>query len=274
MCVGSVCTQPPYNDNNPPSIFNKYFTSHFFLRLSVNFLTPPPPLISNTFSYTIKGPCVFSIWPILTFINNAKHRHLESLLVIPMEKNHFLPSSCISHLIRITCSPPWELELRPLEVATGNALSVTRVWRYICKNTTCWPATAHDVTTGVPQYKCRRENTSSAFSSSLTGLFEACNLVRVQFSLYQMASTSKAFKIVCGSASSLLTPDDTHNLCVFCLGKEHARDVLEGKSACTVSFFYVKAPLSSCPSFRGKRGSRLLPAILDPPLPRHGGEWN
>ncbi len=80
-------------------------------------------------------------------------------------------------------SPPWELELRPLGVATGNALSVTRVWRYICKNTTCWPATAHDVTTGVPQYKCRREDTSSAFSSSLTGLFEACNLVRVQFSL-------------------------------------------------------------------------------------------
>ncbi len=26
-----------------------------------------------------------------------------------------------------------------------------------------------------------------------------------------------------------LTPDDTHNLCVFCLGKEHAYDVLEGK---------------------------------------------
>ncbi len=66
------------------------------------------------------------------------------------------------------------------------------------------------------------------------------------------------------------TRDDTHNLCVFCLGKEHARDVLEGKSACTVSFFYVKAPLSSCP-FPRKRGSRLLPAIRDPPLPRHGG---
>ncbi len=41
------------------------------------------------------------------------------------------------------------------------------VWRYIWKNTTCWPATAHDVTTGVPQYKCRRENTSSASSSKL-----------------------------------------------------------------------------------------------------------
>ncbi len=35
---------------------------------------------------------------------------------------------------------------------------------------------------------------------------------------------------------------------------------LRGKSACTVSFFYEKAPLSSCPSFQGKRGSRLLPA--------------
>ncbi len=70
---------------------------------SISWLPPPPPFISNTFSYTIKGPCLFSIWPILIFINNAKHRHLEFLLVIPMEKNHFLPSSCISHLIRITC---------------------------------------------------------------------------------------------------------------------------------------------------------------------------
>ncbi len=59
--------------------------------------------------------------------------------------------------------------LRPLGVATGNAHSVTRSEdTYEKKNTTCWPATAHDVTTGVPQYKCRREDTSSASSS------EAC----------------------------------------------------------------------------------------------------
>ncbi len=58
--------------------------------------------------------------------------------------------------------------LRPLGVATGNALSVTRSEDTYEKNTTCWPATAHDVTTGVPQYKCRREDTSSASSS------EAC----------------------------------------------------------------------------------------------------
>ncbi len=50
---------------------------------------------------------------------------------------------------------------------------------------------------------------------------------------------------------------------------------LRGKSKCTVSlFFYEKAPLSSVPLFKGKRGSRLLPAIRDPPQPRHGGELN
>ncbi len=138
-------------------------------------------------------------------INNICHWYMSLLTFGVLKLTVVMPITCMSLLVKtinIFCqnnaSPPWELELRPLGVATGNALSVTRVWRYIRKNTTCWPATAHDVTTGVPQYKCRRENTSSAFSSSLTGLFEACNLVRVQFSLYQMASTSKAFKIVCG----------------------------------------------------------------------------
>ncbi len=83
------------------------------------------------------------------------------------------------------------------------------VWRYIWKNTTCWPATAHDVTTGVPQYKCRREDTSSVSNST-------------------MASTSKAFRKCVDPCPRYLTLDDTHDCCVFCLGMEHARDVLEG----------------------------------------------
>ncbi len=62
-----------------------------------------PPLMNNTCSYMIKDPCVFSVWLIWAFINNAKHMHLEFLLLIPMEKNNFLPSSCISRVIRITC---------------------------------------------------------------------------------------------------------------------------------------------------------------------------
>ncbi len=103
-------------------------------------------------------------------------------------------------------------------------------WRFPSIPTTCWPATAHDVTTGVPQYKCHRENTSSAFSSSLTG-FLSIKWRALARRLRLCVDPRPRYKI--GTHR-----DDTHNLCVFCLGKEHARDVLEGKSACTVSFFY------------------------------------
>ncbi len=69
-----------------------------------------------------------------------------------------------------------------------------------------------------------------------------------------MASTSKAFKKCVDPCPRYLTPDDTHNLCVFCLGKEHARDVLEGKSACTVSFFSMKKLRSRLSLFSRKEG--------------------
>ncbi len=55
-----------------------------FPAFSVNFLTFP--LMNNTFSYMMKAPCVFSVWSIYAFINSAKHRHLEFLLLISMEK--------------------------------------------------------------------------------------------------------------------------------------------------------------------------------------------
>ncbi len=43
-----------------------------------------------------------------------------------------------------------------------------------------------------------------------------------------MASTSKAFRKCVDPCPRYLTPDDTHDCCVFCLGIEHARDVFEG----------------------------------------------
>ncbi len=50
--------------------------------------------------------------------------------------------------------------------------------KHTYKNTTCWPATAYDVTTGANHsINGRRENTSSSSSSSMTVLFEACNLL-------------------------------------------------------------------------------------------------
>ncbi len=63
--------------------------------------------LDNTCSYTIRGLCIFSVWPIWAFINNSKHRHLEFLLLIPMVKNHFLPSSGISrHSNDVMCKQP------------------------------------------------------------------------------------------------------------------------------------------------------------------------
>ncbi len=48
------------------------------------------------------------------------------------------------------------------------------------------------------------------------------------FSTVTMVSTSKAFKRCVHPCHRYLTPDDTHDLCVFCVSEEHARDVLEG----------------------------------------------
>ncbi len=84
------------------------------------------------------------------------------LKLVPMKKQN------VSGYVCNHGSPSGERDTASPRGRYGERLSVTRVWRYIFKNTTCWPARAHDVTTGVPQYKCRREITSSASSS------EAC----------------------------------------------------------------------------------------------------
>ncbi len=122
-----------------------------------------------------------------------------------------------------------------------------------------------------PQYKDGRANTSSAFSSSLTGLFEeTCILVGIQFPLFIMASTSKAFEIVCGSVSSLFdTRWHTRSLRLL-FGRRARTRCLWGGNLRAL----WESSVLVCPSFRGKRGSRLLPAIRYPPLPRHGGDWN
>ncbi len=59
--------------------------------------------------------------------------------------------------------------LRPLGVAMGERRQRDPCLKHTYKNTTCWPATAYDVTTGANHsIKGRRENTSSTSSS------EAC----------------------------------------------------------------------------------------------------
>ncbi len=70
-----------------------------------------------------------------------------------------------------------------------------------------------------------------------------------------MARTSKAFKKCVDPCPCYLTPDDTHNLCVFCLGKEHARDVLEGE----ICVHCEKAQLSSVPLFKERGAAVCFP---------------
>ncbi len=190
--------------------------------------------------------------------------------------SHWPRSSRTSHSIDKPLSPSWELELHPLGVATGNALSVTRSEDTYEKNTTCWPATAHDVTTGVPQYKCRRAKTSSAFSSSLTDLFEACkvNLVRVQFSFLLWRALARRFGSVWIHVLVIWYPMTHTTVASFVWAWSTHAMSLRGRFACIVSGSLWGRSALACPSFRGKGGSRLLPAIQVPPLPRHGGEWN
>ncbi len=76
---------------------------------------------------------------------------------------------------------------------------------------------------------------------------------------------------MCASVSSYLTPDDTHYLCVFCLGEEHARDVIEGAICVHCELFSMRKLRSPLSLFSRKEGSHLLPAVQDPLLPRHEG---
>ncbi len=95
--------------------------------------------------------------PILT----EKHRIVDIFADLLKKKN-------VSGYVCNHGSPSGERDTASPRGRYGERPQRDSVWRYIWKNTTCWPATAHDVTTGVPQYKCRREDTSSASSS------EAC----------------------------------------------------------------------------------------------------
>ncbi len=84
-------------------------------------------------------------WEILLRFYHSNH----CLLLLKHCPAEFIPLNKTSQVTYVTMVPRVGNEtLRPLGVATGNASSVTRVWRYICKNTIRWPATAHDVTTG------------------------------------------------------------------------------------------------------------------------------
>ncbi len=204
-------------------------------------------------------------------ISNGRHQRRNAILE---QKNIFRFWLKISKTNN--CSPSWELELRPLGVATGNASSVTRVWRYICKNTIRWPATAHDVTTGATIIKGSPGEYIISFFvfidwSVWRNVHSGRNTVFLYLSWRALARRSRSVWI----RVLVIWHPMTHTIVAsFVWAKSTHAMSLRGQSACTVSCSLWESSVLVCPSFRGKRDSRLLPAIRYPPLPRHRGDWN
>ncbi len=83
-------------------------------------------------------------------------------------------------------------------------------------------------------------------------------------------SVEKRFRRCVDPCQRCLTLDDTHDLCVMCLGEEHARSVLEGMECvhCEPFFCGKKAPLSVVPFSRENWGDHLPPIARVQPLLR------
>ncbi len=84
-------------------------------------------------------------------------------------------------------------------------------------------------------------------------------------------SVEKRFRRCVDPCQHCLTLDDTHDLCVMCLGEEHARSVLEGMECvhCEPFFCGKKAQLSVVSFFCLENwGDHLPPAAWVQPLLR------
>ncbi len=126
-----------------------------------------------------------------------------------------------------------------------------------------------------PQYKGRRENTSCSSSSSLTVLFEACNSGKITvFLLLSWRALARRLGSVWIRVLVIWQPMTHTTLASFVWAWSTHAMSLRGRFACIVSGSLWGSSALIYPSFREKRVSCLLPTIQDPPLPRHGGEWN
>lgn len=69
-----------------------------------------------------------------------------------------------------------------------------------------------------------------------------------------MASGSKCFRKCADLCERFLTPGDTHNLCVLCLGEEHARSALEGAGCAICERFSMRTLRSHLSLFSREEG--------------------
>ncbi len=77
-------------------------------------------------------------------------------------------------------------------------------------------------------------------------------------------SVEKRFRRCVDPCQRCLTLDDTHDLCVMCLGEEHARSVLEGMECVHCEHFFCGKKLR----FRLSLFLERIGAIICPPAAR------
>ncbi len=142
-------------------------------------------------------------------------------------------------------------ELHPLGVSMENAVSMNCVWSIHTKTQLVGRRQPMTSLPARPQYKGRRENTSFTYfvftDCFVWSVYSGKSTVFYQLSWRALA---RRFRSVWICVLAIWHPIITHNLCVFCLSEEQARDVLDGAiPAYTVSFFLWKSSALVCPSF-------------------------
>ncbi len=175
-----------------------------------------------------------------------------------------------------TSSPSWELRTASPRGRYGERRQRDPCLKHTYKKTP--PVGQRQPMTSLParpQYKGRQENTSST-----SFVFTDCFVWSVHsgkstvFILLSWRALAKRLRSVWIHVLVIWHPMTHTIFASFVWARLTHAMSLRGKSVCTVSFFLWKISALVCPSFRGKRGSRLLPAIRDPPLPRHGDKLN
>ncbi len=77
--------------------------------------------------------------------------------------------------------------------------------------------------------------------------------------VWVIMSVEKRFRRCVDPCQRFLTPDDTHDLCVMCLGEEHARSVLEGMECAHCELFSLGKLRSRMSLFSRELGQSSAP---------------
>ncbi len=147
------------------------------------------------------------------------------------------------------------IELRPLGVNMGNAVSVTRVWSIHAKTQ---PVSRRQPITSLParpQYKGRRENTSSTsfvFTDCFVWSVHSGKSTVLYLLLWRALARSLRSVWIC---VLVIWHPITHTIIAsFVWARSMHAMSSRGKSACTVSFFLWKKLRSSLSLFSRKEG--------------------